>query len=280
MQIVETMLRRTWMMSAVGAGLAVGTRRVQAKPAKLPTTIAQVLARLPTLMSSQNVAAIATASESELQEYVNGIWEILDRRWQVTPWRGISLSLAVDFLSYGIPTAELGPYLVTALCRQQRGMALNMEEQLRPFRERERQKKAKSDEYWRRCREGRGPCQNARNGKLVLLDNIYFPRNSDTAAPDQQKLMEAIAATVKGSPTLLAVEVQAHAEVGERDGRALSSARARAVVKELLNRGVRDNVLTAHGLTDEYPELDPKRRTRPGPDRRAEFLIMRRALSG
>ncbi len=116
-------------------------------------------------------------------------------------------------------------------------------------------------------------------GRIEILDKVYFESGSATVKPISTPILDAVAATLRGNPDILLIEVQGHADArGSRlEQERIALARARAVVAYLVARGVEPKRL----LVRSYGATRPVARGH-GPaawsaNRRVEWLILRRA---
>jgi len=111
--------------------------------------------------------------------------------------------------------------------------------------------------------------------ETTILDVVEFVPGTPTLRPSAQPILDAVAATMQGNPSIELVEVQSHTrgtgdEVANLD---LSEQRAAVVVAYLVNAGVEPARLAAQGYGDTQP-LD---RMAPENNERISFLILRRA---
>jgi outer membrane protein OmpA-like peptidoglycan-associated protein len=92
---------------------------------------------------------------------------------------------------------------------------------------------------------------------IEILDTITFVGNTAQLAPTSSKILDAVAATMHGNPSILLMEVRGHVGTDEHsDPRVraeLSIRRAEAVVAELITRGVAATRLDAYGASDSEP---------------------------
>jgi outer membrane protein OmpA-like peptidoglycan-associated protein len=102
---------------------------------------------------------------------------------------------------------------------------------------------------------------------ISILDHISFVRTSDKISPKSTPIMDAIAATLVGNPSILLVEVHAYGDdAPPSDRQASGERRARAIVAGLVKRGVQSSRLIAAGTA-----MPPKPGIGPG------ILILKRA---
>ena len=73
---------------------------------------------------------------------------------------------------------------------------------------------------------------------IEILDNIYFEAGKDVVRPASFPIVDAVAATLAGNPTITKLEVQGHAAATEGDAWGLSTRRAAAVRAYLMDHGV------------------------------------------
>jgi outer membrane protein OmpA-like peptidoglycan-associated protein len=115
-----------------------------------------------------------------------------------------------------------------------------------------------------------------RSAKMQILDKIYFHTNSRTVDPVSAPLLDAIAATIKGNPQIRSIEIQGHAAGNESDAAGLATARALAVYKQLVSRGVPGDHLSTRGYGASKPLATANNEKAWSQNRRVEFVIMRR----
>ena len=126
------------------------------------------------------------------------------------------------------------------------------------------------------------PAEPAARGRVVvtetsttILDVVEFVPGTATLRPTSHPILDAIAATLSGNPSIELVEVQSHTR-GNGDGAAnlaLSDQRAVAVMTYLREAGVDSSRLVAQG----YGDTQPIERASPAKNERMSFLILRRA---
>jgi OmpA-OmpF porin, OOP family len=109
-----------------------------------------------------------------------------------------------------------------------------------------------------------------------IIDHIFFRRHSAEIVIYSRPILDAIAATLKGNPQILLVEVSGHTDATERDAASLSAARARAVRDALIALGVSPDRLSLGAYGASRP-LDRKRSEKAlRKNRRVDFEIKRR----
>jgi OmpA-OmpF porin, OOP family len=114
---------------------------------------------------------------------------------------------------------------------------------------------------------------------IEILDVIYFEYNKDIIKPASYPILDAVAATMLGNPSIQLIEIQGHTD--ERGDDAynldLSDRRAKSVMKYLVDKQVDEKRLTAQGYGETQP-LDRARNERAwAKNRRVAFLIIKRA---
>src|SRR6185312_153259 len=94
-----------------------------------------------------------------------------------------------------------------------------------------------------------------RKGKLEILDKIYFETAKAIIKPISFPILDAVAATLKGNPQILLVEIQGHADERGADdyNMRLTEDRAAAVKTYLIDHGVEADRLQSHGYGETKP---------------------------
>lgn len=110
--------------------------------------------------------------------------------------------------------------------------------------------------------------------ETTILDVVEFDPGTATLRPTSQPILDAVAATLLGNPSIQLVEVQSHtSRLGDHDvSFSLSNQRAQAVVAYLVDAGVPASRLVARGYGDTQP-IDP---AIPANNERVSFLILAR----
>jgi OOP family OmpA-OmpF porin len=114
---------------------------------------------------------------------------------------------------------------------------------------------------------------------IEILDVIYFDYNSDKIQSRSFPILDAVAATLQGNPSIQLIEIQGHTD--ERGDDAynldLSDRRAKSVMRYLVGKGVDEKRLTAQGYGETQP-LDRAHNEKAwAKNRRVAFLIIKRA---
>jgi OOP family OmpA-OmpF porin len=115
-------------------------------------------------------------------------------------------------------------------------------------------------------------------GRIEILDKIYFETDKAVIKSVSFPILDAIAATLKGNPQILMIEIQGHAD--ERGGDAynmrLTDDRAHAVRKYCMNKGIAANRLQAKGYGETRPVDKSHNEEAWSKNRRVEFVILKR----
>ena len=114
---------------------------------------------------------------------------------------------------------------------------------------------------------------------IEILDVVYFEYNKAIIKSQSFPILDAVAATMQGNPSIQLIEVQGHTD--ERGDDAynldLSDRRAKSVEKYLADKGVDAKRLSAQGYGETQP-LDRKSNEAAwAKNRRVAFLILKRA---
>jgi OmpA-OmpF porin, OOP family len=114
---------------------------------------------------------------------------------------------------------------------------------------------------------------------IEILDMVYFEYNKAVIKPESYPILDAVAATLQGNPSIQLVEIQGHTD--ERGDDAynldLSDRRAHSVRQYLIDKGVDEKRLTAQGYGETQP-LDRAHNEKAwAKNRRVAFLILKRA---
>lgn len=111
--------------------------------------------------------------------------------------------------------------------------------------------------------------------ELKIKQQIHFEQDSPAIVGDSNALLEQIADTLARTPTIAHLEIQGHTDnTGTAEhNKALSEARANAVLEWLVAHGIDASRLSAHGFGQERPispNVTPQGRAR---NRRVQFVI-------
>jgi OmpA-OmpF porin, OOP family len=126
------------------------------------------------------------------------------------------------------------------------------------------------------------PVEPAHRGRVIvtetettILDVVEFVPGTATLRPTSRPILDAVAATLRGNPSIELIEVQSHTR-GPGDHAAnltLSDDRAAAIVAYVVAAGIAPSRLVAQGYGDTQP-LD---RAASAKNERVSFLILKRS---
>jgi OOP family OmpA-OmpF porin len=119
-------------------------------------------------------------------------------------------------------------------------------------------------------------------GNLEILDKIYFETDKAIIKPISFPILDAVAATMKGNPQILLIEVQGHADERGSDDHnmRLTEDRAASVKQYLIEHGVEGDRLQSHGYGETKPICKQHDEACWSKNRRVEFVILRRGDAG
>jgi outer membrane protein OmpA-like peptidoglycan-associated protein len=114
---------------------------------------------------------------------------------------------------------------------------------------------------------------------IEILDMVYFEYNKAIIQPRSYPILDAVAATLEGNPSIQLIEIQGHTDERGNDAYNLdlSDKRAKAVEKYLADKGVEAKRLTAHGYGETQPVDRRSNEAAWAKNRRVAFLILKRA---
>ena len=114
---------------------------------------------------------------------------------------------------------------------------------------------------------------------IEILDMVYFEYNKATIKKESYPILDAVAATMQGNPSISLIEIQGHTD--ERGDDAynldLSDRRAHSVRDYLIGKGVDEKRLTAQGYGETQPLDRSHTEAAWAKNRRVAFLILKRA---
>ena len=115
-------------------------------------------------------------------------------------------------------------------------------------------------------------------GRIEILDKIYFETNKAIIKSVSYPILNAIAATLKGNPQILMIEIQGHADERGSDvhNMRLTDARAKSVRAYLVEKGVAVSRLQAKGYGETRPVDKRHNEEAWSKNRRVEFVILKR----
>jgi outer membrane protein OmpA-like peptidoglycan-associated protein len=115
--------------------------------------------------------------------------------------------------------------------------------------------------------------------EIRINQQVHFEQDSAVILPDSQALLEEIADALASTPRITKVEIQGHTDNNgaPEHNKALSEARANAVLDWLVAHGIDSGRLIARGYGQERPmspNVTPQARAR---NRRVQFMILDKA---
>ncbi|MFT3694788.1 MAG: OmpA family protein [Kofleriaceae bacterium] len=114
---------------------------------------------------------------------------------------------------------------------------------------------------------------------IEILDMVYFEYDKAIIKKESYPILDAVAATLQGNPSINLVEIQGHTD--ERGDDAynldLSDRRAHSVREYLIGKGVAEGRLTAQGYGETQPLDRNHNEAAWAKNRRVAFLILKRA---
>jgi outer membrane protein OmpA-like peptidoglycan-associated protein len=116
-------------------------------------------------------------------------------------------------------------------------------------------------------------------GRIEILDKIYFETDKAIIKPVSFPILDAIAATLKGNPQILLIEIQGHADERGSDDHnmKLTDDRAHSVQKYITDKGIESGRLKAKGYGETRPVDKNHNEEAWSKNRRVEFVILKRA---
>jgi OOP family OmpA-OmpF porin len=114
---------------------------------------------------------------------------------------------------------------------------------------------------------------------IEILDMVYFEYDKAIIKKESYPILDAVAATLQGNPSISLIEIQGHTD--ERGDDAynldLSDRRAHSVREYLIGKGVDEKRLTAQGYGETQPLDRNHNEAAWAKNRRVAFLILKRA---
>jgi outer membrane protein OmpA-like peptidoglycan-associated protein len=113
--------------------------------------------------------------------------------------------------------------------------------------------------------------------EIVILEKVQFETNSARILPQSNEILDAVAATLKGHPEFLVVEIAGHADerAGDDHNLRLTKARAAAVMEALRSRGVSTNRLVSQGYGEYCPIDEGSNPAAWEKNRRVDFKVVK-----
>ena len=116
------------------------------------------------------------------------------------------------------------------------------------------------------------------DGKLEILDKIYFEYNKATIKSQSFPILDAIVATLEGNPGIALIEIQGHTDERGSDSYnlELSDKRAASVRTYVTDHGIDASRLQSQGYGETQPLEAKSNEAAWAKNRRVEFLILKR----
>jgi outer membrane protein OmpA-like peptidoglycan-associated protein len=117
-----------------------------------------------------------------------------------------------------------------------------------------------------------------RRGKLVIFGKILFKTGSDEPLEKSHQLLDDIADTLKGNPDVGPLRIEGHTDnVGDDNfNLRLSQKRADSVKRALVDRGVKEEILSTRGFGERKPIAPNETPAGRARNRRVEFIVVRK----
>jgi len=118
-------------------------------------------------------------------------------------------------------------------------------------------------------------------GQIKIIEPVFFATNKDVILKRSFPVLEAVANSLKGAPTIKKVEVEGHTDNRGKPeyNRQLSARRAASVVRFLVEKGIDQNRLQSVGHGPDKPIADNKTAKGREQNRRVDFVIIDPAQS-
>ncbi len=116
--------------------------------------------------------------------------------------------------------------------------------------------------------------QRIREGKKVVLHNLFFATNKTQILPESEAALEELAGFLTDNPTV-EIRITGHTDAVGSDAanQRLSEGRAKAVREDLIMRGVNAERITSEGKGESEPIADNETEEGRALNRRVEFTI-------
>ena len=113
--------------------------------------------------------------------------------------------------------------------------------------------------------------------EIVILEKVQFETNSARILPQSNEILDAVAATLKGHPEFLVVEIAGHADerASDEHNLRLTKARAASVMEALRTRGISVNRLVSQGYGEYCPIDDASNPAAWEKNRRVDFKVVK-----
>jgi OmpA-OmpF porin, OOP family len=113
---------------------------------------------------------------------------------------------------------------------------------------------------------------------IEILDMIYFEYDKAIIKKESYPILDAVASTLQGNPSISLIEIQGHTDERGNDAYNLdlSDRRAKSVKDYLVRAGVEENRLTSQGYGETQPLVRESNERAWAKNRRVAFLILKR----
>jgi OOP family OmpA-OmpF porin len=144
------------------------------------------------------------------------------------------------------------------------------------------------------CPREKGPAENQgcprarrqvvvlREDRIEILEKVYFSPGKARIEARSKRLLDQVAGVLKSHPELVRIQVEGHTDDrgSASFNQTLSQARAEAVVRALVQRGISPQRLVARGFGLGRPVTSNATRQGREKNRRVEFRVVQRRLAG
>lgn len=120
------------------------------------------------------------------------------------------------------------------------------------------------------------PRVELRDNRIVIHEKVQFEWNKATILPVSFGLLDQVAKVIKDNPHIKKLQVEGHASAdgNARHNQQLSEARARSVMKYLVDKGIAQALLVHKGFGIDRPIADNATPDGREQNRRVEFNIL------
>ena len=132
------------------------------------------------------------------------------------------------------------------------------------------------------CPRSRRQIVILREDRIEILERVYFSPGKARIEARSKRLLDQVAGVLKSHPELVRIQIEGHTD--DRGSvslnQTLSQARAEAVVRALVQRGIPGQRLAARGFGLSRPVASNTTRQGREKNRRVEFRVVQRRLAG
>lgn len=120
------------------------------------------------------------------------------------------------------------------------------------------------------------PVEVAVPARIELREKVQFAKNSDVILEVSHAVLDEAAAEIQAHPTIRHIRVEGHASADGNDAHNLdlSTRRAQAVRRYLVERGIAETILEAQGLGETRPIADNDSPQGRETNRRVELHVL------